>query len=110
MDIYAFFVGGLTIKFYVVKIKEIMELCQTHSFYFLDLLLDLFVAFVVLLAEVVAGLLAGGGVSSEEPASVKDFLLAALSPRAAFEVDGEGVGVVYGFFVIKRKKLINITI
>lgn len=59
--------------------------------YFFDLLLDL-VADLVLFAEVVAGLLAGV-VSSEEPASERYFLLAALSPRVTFDVDGDGVGV-----------------
>lgn len=68
--------------------------CRTFSLsqlYFFDLLLDL-VADLVLFAEVVAGLLAGV-VSSEEPASERYFLLAALSPRVTFDVDGDGVGV-----------------
>ncbi|KNC21617.1 hypothetical protein FF38_13433 [Lucilia cuprina] len=40
---------------------------------------------------VVAGFLTGVVASSDEPASVSDFLLAALSPREAFDVDGVGV-------------------
>lgn len=60
--------------------------------HFFDLLLDFVEDDFVLLIEV-AGFLAGVEDSSEEPASVRDFLLAARSPRVAFDVDGDGVGV-----------------